>query len=64
MTSRLSAVAFAFALLATASLGFAAQAHTAAQTAARAKADAESRMTVIQMPAVTVIGKRVPGVDA
>jgi hypothetical protein len=60
MTSRLSAVAFVFALLATASLGFAAQAHTAA----RAKADAESRMTVIQMPAVTVIGKRVQANDA
>lgn len=64
MTSRLSAVAFVFALLATASLGFAAQAHTAAQTAARAKADAESRMPVIQMPAVTVIGKRVQANDA
>ena len=60
MTSRLSAVAFAFALFATASLGFAAQAHTAA----RIKADAEARLPVVQMPAVTVIGKRVPGVDA
>jgi hypothetical protein len=60
MTSRLSAVAFAFALFATASLGFAAQAHTAA----RAKAGAEARLPVIQMPSVTVIGKRVPAVDA
>lgn len=64
MTSRLSAVAFAFALFATASLGFAAQAHTSAQTAARAKAGAEARLPVVQMPAVTVIGKRAPGVDA
>jgi len=54
MTSRLSAVAFVFALLTTASLGFAAQAHTAA----RAKAEAEARLPVLQMPAVMVIGKR------
>ena len=64
MTSRLSAIAFVFALFATASLGFAAQAHSSAQTAARAKADAEARMPVIQMPAVTVIGKRAAAVDA
>lgn len=60
MTSRLSAVAFVFALLATASLGFAANAHTAA----RAKAHAEARMPVVQMPAVTVIGKRVADIGA
>ncbi|NKI92801.1 hypothetical protein [Rhizobacter sp. SG703] len=64
MTSRLSAVAFAFALFATASLGFAAQAHSAAHTAARAKAEAEARLPVVQMPAVMVIGKRVKAVDA
>jgi len=60
MTSRLSAVAFAFALFATASLGFAAQAHTAA----RIKADAEARLPVIQLAPVMVIGKRVKAVDA
>ena len=64
MTSRLSAVAFVFALLATASLGFAAQAHTSAQTAARAKAEAEARLPVVQMAPVMVIGKRVKAVDA